>query len=177
MIRGSPQLGLLTVSVRSIGKMYIDENNTEQLIFKSLPQCSGNIRYNPWEWAKENLHLLSFFNIFYGMCSTKRKIFLQYSSHLLTSSIVVNISRYFRRNPCIDFFHHSDFCIILEEDGNSGMIASLVEELSGTVSNQPQAHSATFPHLYNPVLRPLWIVTLLAVLNEKNKCKYKYSWL
>lgn len=115
------------------------------------------------------------------MCSTKRKIFLQYSSHLLTSSVVVNISRYFRRNPCIDFFHHSDFCIILEEDGNSGMIASLVEELSGTVSNQPQAHSATFPHLYNLVLRPLWIVTLLAVLNEKTNvnistvgCSLKY---
>lgn len=29
--------------------MYVDENNIEQLIFKSLSQCSGDICYNSWE--------------------------------------------------------------------------------------------------------------------------------
>lgn len=112
--------------------------------------------------------IIFFFNIFYGMCSTKEKnIFLQYSSHLLTSSAVGNISRYFRRNPCMDFFHHSNFCLILEENGISGMVGSLVEEWSVTLSNQAQAHSAAFPHLYGLVLRHLWTVALLALLSEK----------
>lgn len=112
MIRGSPQLGSLTVSVRSTGKTYIDGNNTEQLILKSLPQCSGNICYNPWEWAKGNLHLLpSLSTFFYVICSSKEKkkpTLLHYYSHLLSTSAVGNISKYFRRNPCVDIFHRSN---------------------------------------------------------------------
>lgn len=38
-----------------------------------------------------------------------------------------------------------------------------------TLSNQAQAHSAAFPHLYGLVVRSLWTVALLAVLSEEKK--------
>lgn len=54
----------------------------------------------------------------------------------------------------MDFFRHSKFCLILEENGISGTVASFVEEGSVTLSNQAQARSAAFPHLYG--LFGLW---------------------